>query len=38
VAKGKPQEMTSKIIQEAYDYYEQVSPNDDVTLVVIKKG
>lgn len=38
VAKGKPQEMTSKIIQEAYDYYEQVPPNDDVTLVVIKKG
>jgi sigma-B regulation protein RsbU (phosphoserine phosphatase) len=38
VAKSRPQEMTSKIIQEAYDYYEQVPPNDDVTLVIVKQG
>ena len=38
VAKVDTQEMTSKILEDAYDYYEGISPNDDVTLVNIKQG
>jgi len=38
VAKNTPQEMTSQILEDAYDYYEDVPPNDDITLVIIKRG
>jgi sigma-B regulation protein RsbU (phosphoserine phosphatase) len=37
-AKLSANEIILKIQQEAYDYYENVPPNDDITLVVVKKA
>ena len=38
VVKSTPEEMTSQILEDAYDYYEEVPPNDDITLVIVKRG
>jgi hypothetical protein len=38
VAKLDTQKMISQILEDAYDYFEEVPPNDDITLVLVKKG
>ena len=38
VAKLDTQKMISQILEDAYDYFEDVPPNDDITLVFVKKG
>jgi len=38
VVRNDPEQMTSQILEEAYDYYEDVPPNDDITLVIVKRG
>jgi len=38
VAKMSPEEIVSQILKDAYDYYQDVPPNDDITLVAVKQG
>ncbi len=38
VVGNDPEQMTSQILEEAYDYYDDVPPNDDITLVIVKRG
>lgn len=38
VAKMSPEEIVSQILKDAYDYYQEVPPNDDITLVAVKQG
>jgi sigma-B regulation protein RsbU (phosphoserine phosphatase) len=38
VAKTSPEEIISQILKDAYDYYQDVPPNDDITLVAVKQG
>lgn len=38
VAKDSPDKIVSSMVQDAFEYYEGVIPNDDITLVVAKLG
>jgi sigma-B regulation protein RsbU (phosphoserine phosphatase) len=37
-AKQSPREMINGLIKDAYSFYEEVPPDDDITLVIAKKG